>query len=241
MSKNSSTAKKRNHKNHGLCQLILMLSVFVFVTAVSVLSVLHICHSDREISLYKGLMSADQNIHRAMAMQSTTAKLTKKQAETFEFKVLDDRKVWNTETPIELFHTSCRNKSDEITVQSRNNQKAVAPGTEGDYTFSLQNSGKRNAQYKVWFEADSNFSNYEIPLEFRISGSNGWMDRRGKWLSAEEFSKISEKRKLCPGRNAEYTLYWRWRFERGKDEQDTLYGDFSAGTGNISAKQKNEH
>ena len=40
MSKNSSTAKKRNHKNHGLCQLILMLSVFVFVTAVSVLSVL---------------------------------------------------------------------------------------------------------------------------------------------------------------------------------------------------------
>ena len=103
MSKNSSTAKKRNHKNHGLCQLILMLSVFVFVTAVSVLSVLHICHSDREISLYKGLMSADQNIHRAMAMQSTTAKLTKKQAETFEFKVLDDRKVWNTETPIELF------------------------------------------------------------------------------------------------------------------------------------------
>ena len=241
MSKNSSTAKKRNHKNHGLCQLILMLSVFVFVTAVSVLSVLHICHSDREISLYKGLMSADQNIHRAMAMQSTTAKLTKKQAETFEFKVLDDRKVWNTETPIELFHTSCRNKSDEITVQSRNTQKAVAPGTEGDYTFSLQNSGKRNAQYKVWFEADSNFSNYEIPLEFRISGSNGWMDRRGKWLSAEEFSKISEKRKLCPGRNAEYTLYWRWRFERGKDEQDTLYGDFSAGTGNISAKQKNEH
>ena len=58
----------------------------------------------------------------------------------------------------------------EITVQSRNTQKAVAPGTEGDYTFSLQNSGKRNAQYKVWFEADSNFSNYEIPLEFRISG-----------------------------------------------------------------------
>lgn len=54
MSKNSSTAKKRNHKNHRLCQLILMLSVFVSVTAVSVLSVLHICHSDREISLYKG-------------------------------------------------------------------------------------------------------------------------------------------------------------------------------------------
>lgn len=51
-------------------------------------------------------------------------------------------------------------------MQSRNTQKAVAPGTEGDYTFSLQNSGKRNAQYKVWFEADSNFSNYEIPLDF---------------------------------------------------------------------------
>ena len=240
MSKNSSTVKKRNHKNHKLCQLILILSVFVSVTAALVLSVLHICHSDREISLYKGLMSADQNIHRTMAMQSTAAKLTKKQAEAFGFKVLDDRKVWNTETPIELFHTSCRNKSDEITVQSMNTQKSVAPGTEGDYTFSLQNSGKRNAQYKVWFEADSNFSNYEIPLEFRISGSNGWMDRRGKWLSAEEFSKISEKRKLCPGRNAEYTLYWRWRFERDKDEQDTLYGDFSAGTGNISVEQKNE-
>ena len=59
MSKNSSTAKKRNYKNHRLCQLILMLSVFVSVTAVSVLSVLHICHSDREISLCKGVMSAE--------------------------------------------------------------------------------------------------------------------------------------------------------------------------------------
>lgn len=240
MSKNSSTVIKKDHKNHKLCQLILMLSVFVFVTAVFVLSVLHICYSDREISLYKGIMNADQNIHRAMTAQNTDVKLTKKQAETFEFKVLDDRKVWNTETPIELFHTSWQNKSDEITVQSRNTQKVVAPGTEGNYTFSLQNSGKRNVQYKVWFEADSNFSNYEIPLEFRIFGSNGWMDRRGKWLCAEEFSKISEKRKLCPGRNAEYTLYWRWRFERDKDEQDTLYGDFSAGTGNISSEQKNE-
>ena len=84
-------------------------------------------------------------------------------------------------------------------MQSRNTQKAVAPGTEGDYTFSLQNSGKRNVQYKVWFEADSNFSNCEIPLEFRISGSNGWMDRRGKWLSAEEFSKISEKKSFVRG------------------------------------------
>ena len=82
MSKNSFTAKKRNHINHRLCQLILMLSVFVSVTAVSVLSVLHICYSDREISLYKGVMSADQNIHRAMAMQSTTAKLTEKQEST---------------------------------------------------------------------------------------------------------------------------------------------------------------
>ena len=128
MSKNSSTVmKKKDHKNYKLCQLILILSVFVSVTAALVLSVLHICHSDREISLYKGLMSADQNIHRAMTVQSTAAKLTKKQAETFEFKVLDDRKVWNTETPIELFHTSCRNKSDEITVQSMNTQKAVAP------------------------------------------------------------------------------------------------------------------
>lgn len=83
MSKNSSTAKKRNHKNHGLCQLILMLSVFVFVTAVSVLSVLHICHSDREISLYKGLMSADQNIHRAMGHAEYNCKAYQKAGRDF--------------------------------------------------------------------------------------------------------------------------------------------------------------
>lgn len=112
MSKNSSTAEKRNHKNHGLCQLILMLSVFVFVTAVSVLSVLHICHSDREISLYKGLMSADQNIHRAMAMQSTTAKLTKKQAETFEFNVWMTGRYGIRTLPLNC-STSCRIRAEK--------------------------------------------------------------------------------------------------------------------------------
>lgn len=103
MSKNSSTVIKKDHKNHKLCQLILMLSVFVFVTAVFVLSVLHICYSDREISLYKGIMSADQNIHREMTAQNTDVKLTKKQAETLNLKFWMTGRYGTRRLPLNCF------------------------------------------------------------------------------------------------------------------------------------------
>ena len=83
MSKNSSTAKKKESQKSQALSVDTYVVCFCVGDSCAVLSVLHICHSDGEISLYKGLMRADQNIHRAMAMQSTTAKLTKKQAETF--------------------------------------------------------------------------------------------------------------------------------------------------------------
>lgn len=228
-------------KKHSLWRWIFLLTMSVAVTAAFAASGLYpfIVHSDSEISLYGNFISASQNTDRTGTVWNTTSKLPGKQAEIFDFRVFDAKRVWTGNTSIELFQTVSRNKKDKITVQSRDSGNIVAPGTSGNHMFSLKNPGRVNSHYKIWFEADSNISHYEIPIEFRISRSKDWIDGKGKWLNAEELNKVTEQRNLYSGKSVEYTLYWRWRFERDKDEQDTFYGNFATGQGNTSAGEGN--
>ena len=161
---------------------------------------------------------------------------------SFKFKVTDDESVWSQDTPVELFHTSYKNNTGEITVLSAGSDSVVAPGTGGDYTFSLKNACQLNSNYQVWLEADANISSSAIPIEFRMSGSNGWVDGNGEWLSAEDLNQLTERRNLYAGKSTEYTLYWRWAFDRDEDTEDTSYGNYmttgqngtSTGSANVS-------
>lgn len=242
---------KLHNRNQRLWQFVLLLVVLVAVTVALVVTFLYrfIHRSDYQISLYQGLVSASQEktpvqSHTALknVVGSSTAELSASQAKDFDFQVSDEENVWSTNTTIELFRTSYANDNGEITVQSADADKVVAPGTGGSYTFSLKNASKLDSNYQIWLEADMSVSSSQIPIQFRIFGADGWLTGNdGSWLTAKELNQAVERKNLYAGKSTEYTLYWRWAFERGEDEEDTSYGnvksdqeDTTGGSVNVS-------
>ena len=233
--------RKQNQTTRTVWTSAFFLILLVAVTTAFLVScfLAYIHRSDYQINLYQGLVSKTQNAAAARnagaaAVSSTAAQLTKAQAQQFDFKVSDNQNVWSTDTTIELFEVSYRNDNGQITVQSADKNKVIAPGTGGSYTFSLNNSSDLNSNYQVWLEADLSTGASGIPIEFRMSGSDGWTDGKGEWLTADELNKITARKNLYSGKSTEYTLYWRWAFERGEDSVDTAYGNMQAGTGNTT-------
>ena len=237
MPEKTSSREQFHNRNHSLWQFAMLLIILVVVTAILAGTCLYrfIHHSDYEISLYQGLMSSAQS-----TAQSSTAKLNSTQAKNFNFKVSDYETVWSTETAIELFQASYSNEKSEITVQSADGKNVIAPGTGGSYTFSLKNAGKLNSNYQVWLSADMNVSSSDFPIEFRMSGSDGWVTGDdGAWKTADELNSAVAKKNLYAGKSDEYTLYWRWAYDRNADAEDTAYGNMAIGqngsTGSTSA------
>lgn len=233
--------RKQNQTTRTVWTSAFFLILLVAVTTALLVSCLfsYIHRSDYQINLYQGLTSKTQNAAAARnagatAVSSTTSQLTGAQAQQFDFKVSDNQNVWSTDTTIELFEVSYRNDNGQITVQSADKNKVIAPGTGGSYTFSLNNTSNLNSNYQVWLEADLSLGASGIPIEFRMSGSDGWTDGKGEWLTADELNKITARKNLYSGKSTEYTLYWRWAFERGEDSVDTAYGNMQAGTGNTT-------
>lgn len=244
MPEKNSTIRELHNRNRNLWQIVLLLAVLVVVTIILIVTLLYpfVHHSDYEISIYQGLISSRQDSTNTTSAEtvSTTEKLTSTQAQKFNFQVTDDQSIWSTDTVIELFETSYRNDEGKITVQSADNGKVVAPGTGGNYTFSVKNASKLNSNYQIWLDTNINVGASGIPIEFRISGSDGWLSGNdGEWLTADELNQAVERKNLYSGKSTEYTLYWRWAFERGEDENDTSYGNVSLGESNVSGGQMN--
>ncbi len=243
MPEKNSTIRELHTRNRNLWQIVLLLIVLVAVTIALIVTILYpfVHHSDYEISIYQGMISSRQSSARTTSADavSTTDKLNSAQAQEFDFSVSDNEEVWSTGTTIDLFHTSYKNTKGQITVRSADTGKVVAPGTGGSYTFSLKNTSSLNSNYQVWLEANVNVESSELPIEFRMSGSEGWTDGKGEWLTADELDKTVSRKNLYSGKSAEYTLYWRWDFDRGEDEIDTSYGNIKVGETNVSGGQMN--
>lgn len=143
-----------------------------------------------------------------------------------EVQTADDQQIWTNDTAVEIFKTADQNVAGEPTVQSSNSDKVIAPGTSGTYIFFLQNTGTMKVDYKVSLKAGWELEGMESPLEIRIADDNGWLAPcRSGWQSISNLSHITETSQLLPNQKARYTLYWRWSYERGKDEEDTSLGN----------------
>lgn len=101
-----------------------------------------------------------------------------------------------------------------------NGKSIIAPGTEGKYTFTVQNISDFPMEYEIGFE-EENLNG--VPLEFRLKNSNGYLTNN--WTPATELSNIREE--LANNSKTGYTLEWQWNFE-GDDEIDTAIGSNSA-------------
>ena len=138
----------------------------------------------------------------------------------------DERQIWTTDTAVRIFQTEDRNRAGELTVQSESQDKVIAPGTSGAYTFFLQNTGKTKMDYKVWLKAGWDMEALKSPLELRLAGERGWLlGSQDGWSSPEQMDRFLQEGSLFSGEKKKYILYWRWAYERGKDEEDTFFGN----------------
>lgn len=145
------------------------------------------------------------------------------------FRVTDDAGVWKGQTNIEIFRISYENGAGQVTVNSSNGEKIIAPGTQNEYTFALENTCNENVKYEMTMEAYFSDGEHTIPVEARV------FDHKGNYLAGSEggyadvlaLNQVEDKGTLRPGYIMPYTLQWQWPFERGADDLDTMLGNLA--------------
>lgn len=147
------------------------------------------------------------------------------------YKAYDNNTVWQTETPVEIFHLAYDNEKGEVTVvdAADGSDKLIAPGTSNKYSFTLENSGDVPLDYHMDMQAWITGTDLDIPVRCRV-----W-DYEKNYLLGSVNSKepvlnvnnVSQDGVLGADRYAAYTLEWEWPFEQGIDEYDTMLGNLA--------------
>lgn len=139
------------------------------------------------------------------------------------FEASDETTVWSTDTQVEIFRVSYENDRQEITVNSSDGDKLIAPGTENSYTFKLKNTGDVPVDYTVEVDAFVTPGDYTIPVQTRLARYDGLWVVGGseEWVDTAALDGAEDADSLGVGKFTCYTLDWRWPFE-GNDELDTL-------------------
>lgn len=142
-----------------------------------------------------------------------------------ELRVYDAVQSWSTQTQIDLFKDSY-NETGEVTVKSGNGEKVVAPGTSNFYTFTLENNGGLPLDYTISLKMENDSTGQDVPLEWRLL--DGGAGPVSDWRGYNETVEIMEKATLAARNRNDYTIEWRWAFERDADKADTALGNLGA-------------
>ena len=143
--------------------------------------------------------------------------------------VYDDDRVWTTNSKFEVFSISDENGEKKITVQSSNEDKVIAPGTEFSYVFKIKNTGNVALDNEVQVNAYITPDDVIIPITGRLSRYDGkWIaGDRENYAEVDELDLAADVTTIGAGKYAYYVLDWKWPFESGDDELDTMLGDMS--------------
>ena len=144
--------------------------------------------------------------------------------------VMDDgsgNEVFASDAEVTLFHASYANDAGELTAFSSKGDHIVAPGTEGQYTIRLKNTG--DVQLYFTLSLDGFFSTekeHRIPICVRLKGIDGdyLIGGENEWTPIDQLRNISDTGSLDPKTTHLYTLEWMWPFESGMDDLDTMLG-----------------
>lgn len=152
------------------------------------------------------------------------------------FWTYDENTLWSTSTDIEIFRLKHDNNGDGVfTVVTSDGDKVFAPGTENDYTFSIKNTNTVSLDYILEVEAF---------VKTEVEGVEQWLPIQGRlynhytgeymvgsateWPDVLELDGTKEEGVIAAGNIKDYTLQWRWPFERGEQIQEGLYkGDYT--------------
>lgn len=144
------------------------------------------------------------------------------------FRAYDENTVWAGQTDIEIFRISYENGAGQVTVNSHNGEKVLAPGTANTYSFALENTGANPVKYEMSMEAFFTDGTHVIPVEARVYDHEGnyFAGSADAYADVRMLNDVSDSGKLSPGYIMPYTLQWQWPFE-GDDAYDTLLGNLA--------------
>ena len=150
-------------------------------------------------------------------------------------RVGDERKLWKTDTEVEIFRTRYDNNGDLIfTVDSQMGDSVLAPGTVSSYSFTVANTERPPLDYELSFEAWMEGDDELLPVYVRLSNGEGeWLlGGSGSWSPVRRLNEASDEGTLRFAETEEYVFEWKWPFERsGKegvafhDAEDTALGN----------------
>ena len=119
-------------------------------------------------------------------------------------------------------------------VKTIGTTNVVAPGTSGEFTFSI--SGTPEVASKISFNltltSDVHYGDY-YPINWTLSG--GEFTKTGKLSEIDSYlGDYAKAQEFAPNVaiNTTYTLSWEWAFSQGKDKEDTYLGNLASGVAN---------
>lgn len=143
----------------------------------------------------------------------------------------DNREVMlksNLNEETELFSLIYKNKAGDITVESSNGIRVVAPGTADDFTICLRNKEKFPLRYTLTIKAEL-IGQYELPMKFWLLGPDSenivGTGKGSEWADRAELNGVSDSASIGVDESKDYKLHWNWPFETGDDEYDTFLGN----------------
>ena len=148
-----------------------------------------------------------------------------------DFEVVDENGNWLTQTTVEIFHVTYDNETGEVSVNSSEGDRLIAPGTENSYTFKLKNTGEVAIDYEMFIDAYITPNDVKIPVEVRLNRFDGWwlVGGNDEWEEVTELDSVYDTYTVGTMCHTYYTLDWRWPFESGDDEYDTSLGNLAVG------------
>lgn len=150
--------------------------------------------------------------------------------ETPELTASDEEQIWSTETKINLFKSSYTNEDGKINIQSKNEDKIIAPGTYNIYNFNLKNTGNVPVDYALDLDAfllinnePQSLSSFPIVARIKSNDSVYLLGNENYWASLQALNEFLDEQTLSENHYANYTLEWKWNFN-GNNNIDTKYG-----------------
>lgn len=97
----------------------------------------------------------------------------------------------------------------------------IAPGVSNTYHFVVYNSTKLKLRYYVeMYET----TEHKVNLKYRLKRNNSYViGNDNKWVTANELK--TEFSKINASTSDNYSLDWKWEYEDGKDNEDTIAGE----------------
>ena len=139
----------------------------------------------------------------------------------------DSQKVWTDKATVDIFSLSY-DETGAVTVRSADDDKVIAPGTNGSFYFRINNTTTKNmdciVSVKAWYSDET----YTIPVLAKFCGMDKtyFVGSESAYDDVMALDGVTDRLTLGAKRYFSYEMLWEWPFE-GDDAFDTMLGNAS--------------